>query len=184
MGEWTTIAKPTWPNSEYILFEATKESEDILSELDHKYHIAVLSDTDGKEVTFCRSLHWPGGNSYYRENPVENAQAEQLFNTPENKFKRTTRTLDSIVAERGFPAPDLLKIDVQGCEIDILRGASQVLSSVKHLIIELQHREYNIGAQLNTESIPIIEGMGFKLVQSCFSHSSHADADYHFIKET
>jgi hypothetical protein len=75
-----------------------------------------------------------------------------------------------------------LKIDVQGCEIDILRGATDILSHVKHLIVELQHVEYNIGAKLCHESIPIIESMGFKLVTPKFAISSPADSDYHFAR--
>ena len=32
-------------------------------------------------------------------------------------FQRTF-TLDKVVKERGFPLPDFIKIDVQGCEMD------------------------------------------------------------------
>ena len=42
------------------------------------------------------------------------------------------------------------------------------------------HVEYNLGAQLAHESIPIIESLGFELITPKFSLSSHADADYHF----
>ena len=73
-----------------------------------------------------------------------------------------------------------LKIDVQGCEVDILRGSTDILQHVEHLIVELQHVEYNLGAQLAHESIPIIESLGFELITPKFSLSSHADADYHF----
>ena len=117
------------------------------------------------------------------ENPEQSSMANVLFNNPSNQFKRLTKTLDLVRRKRGFPYPQLLKIDVQGCEVDILRGATDILQHVEHLIVELQHVEYNLGAQLAHESIPIIESLGFELITPKFSLSSHADADYHFKRK-
>jgi FkbM family methyltransferase len=179
---WTTIAKEVWPNAQYFLFEAMEESEEIFLETNLPYEIGVFSDVDNKEVTFFKNVTFPGGNSYYMENPAHSCMAEALFANPSNQFVRKTITLDTAQAKRNFPLPDLLKIDVQGCEVDILKGCPNILKNVKHLIVELQHVEYNIGAQLCHESISVIESLGFKLVTPKFSLSSHADADYHFIK--
>ena len=98
-----------------------------------------------------------------------------------------TKTVDTIVKNRNFPKPQLVKIDVQGCEIDILRGMQNTLSECKHLIVELQHKEYNQGAPLSNESIKIIESMGFKLINRLWSNSkinddSGVDDDYHFMR--
>ena len=183
VNHWNTIAKEVWPQAQYFLFEAMEESEDIFMEGTHQYEIGVFSDVDDKEVTFFKNVTYPGGNSYYMENPEHSSMANVLFNNPSNQFKRKTKTLDSVLKRRNFPYPDLLKIDVQGCEIDILKGSTDILKYVKHLIVELQHVEYNIGANLSHESIPLIESMGFELVTPKFSLSSHADADYHFIKK-
>jgi FkbM family methyltransferase len=182
VNHWNAIAKEVWPNARYVLFEAMEESEDLFLESNDYYEIGVLSDVDNKEVTFYKNVDWPGGNSYYMENPEYSSMANQLFGNPSNQFTRKTKTLNSVVKRRGFPLPELLKIDVQGCEVDILRGSSEILKNVKHLIVELQHVQYNIGASLMNESIPIIESMGFELVTPRFSDSSHADADYHFKK--
>lgn len=180
---WTTIAKEVWPNSQYYLFEAMEESEELFNETNHQYHIGVFSDIDNKEVTFYKNVTFPGGNSYYMENPEQSSMANVLFNNPSNQFKRNTITLDTVRRMKNFQYPDLLKIDVQGCEVDILKGSTDILKNVKHLIVELQHVEYNIGAQLCDTSIPIIESLGFELVTPKFSLSSHADADYHFKRK-
>jgi len=180
---WTTIAKEVWPNSQYILLEAMEESEELFQETNHPYHIGVFSDVDDKEITFYKNVTFPGGNSYYMENPQHSSMASVLFENPANQFKRKTITLDTVRRMKNLPFPDLLKIDVQGCEVDILRGATEILQNVKHLIVELQHVEYNIGAQMCDDSIPIIEAMGFELVTPKFSLSSHADADYHFKRK-
>lgn len=180
---WTTIAKEVWPNSDYYLFEAMEESEELFVETPHRYQIGVFSDVDNKEITFYKNVTFPGGNSYYKENPAHSSMADALFSNPSNQFIRKTMTLDTARSKNNFPYPDLLKIDVQGCEIDILKGAPDILKHVQHLIVELQHVEYNIGAQLCNSSIPIIESLGFELVTPRFSPSSPADADYHFKRK-
>lgn len=179
---WTNNAKLVWPESEYILFEAMEESEDLFKETPHQYEIGVLSDENDKEVTFYKNVFYPWGNSYYMENPELSARASELFGQSENQFIRLTKTLDTVKQNRNFPYPDLLKIDVQGCEIDILKGATDILQNVEHLIVELQHVPYNIGAQLENESIPFIESLGFELVTPRFSENV-ADADYHFKRK-
>jgi FkbM family methyltransferase len=178
---WTNISKEVWPNSKYILFEAMEESERLFKEFNYEYQIGVLSDTDNKEVIFYKNTESPGGNSYYLENSEYSSLANDLYGNTNNQFKRKTMTLDTIRKNRNFPYPDLIKIDVQGCEIDILNGAKETIKNTKHLIVELQHVQYNIGAKLVEESIPIIENMGFKLISPKFAVNS-ADADYHFIK--
>lgn len=178
---WTTSAKTIWPNSQYFLFEAMEESEPLFIESGYNYHIGVLGYEDQKPVVFYKNVNFPGGNSYYMENQEFSPVANDFFGKDENRFYRKMERLYSVVSAKNFPPPDLLKIDVQGCEIDILQGAGDLLKTTKHLIVELQHVQYNIGAKTTIESIPIIESMGFKLYKEKFSLSSHADADYHFI---
>src|SRR5260370_19872378 len=43
----------------------------------------------------------------------------------------TVRRLDDLMAEESLPAPDILKIDVQGGEMLVLRGLGEHLAKVK-----------------------------------------------------
>lgn len=47
-------------------------------------------------------------------------------------------TLDAWAAEAGVPRVDVIKLDAQGAELDILRGARQLLGSVRFLEIEVE----------------------------------------------
>jgi FkbM family methyltransferase len=160
---WSKYASEVWSFSDIILFDAMEELEELYQETNYKYNINVISDVDGKELTFYKNVSYPGGNSYYIENPEYSEVAKQLFHNPENIVKTKALTLDTIRKTRGFPYPDLIKIDVQGAEIDVLRGATDILKHTKHLIVELQHEQYNVGANLCSVSIPIIESMGIVL---------------------
>lgn len=178
--EWTKYAKQTWPDAKFVVWEAMESVEFMYKEADISYHIGVLSDQDGKLVKFYQNDHFPTGNSYYRENPDISGTARHAY-TEESAVERLCATVDTVRLEKNFPLPQLVKIDVQGCEIDILHGMQQTLQSCQHLIVELQHSDYNIGAKKAHESIPIIENMGFKLENPQFSSSGY-DADYHFVR--
>jgi FkbM family methyltransferase len=171
---WTREAKQLWPEAKIILFDAFRPAEFLYE--GHDYHIGALSDEDGKTVSWYQNDFNPTGNSYYRE--VGN---REYF--PEDSFvEYKTDRLDTIVAARGFPLPDFVKIDVQGAEVDIVRGGSNTLKNAQRLIIELQSVEYNKGAELNTVSLPIIEEtLGVKCVAPLFCNNG-PDGDYAFVR--
>lgn len=179
---WTKNAKEIWPSSHIIAFEALDTVEDFYKDYPIPHSINVFTDVDDRELTFYEHSTCVSGNSYYRENSIA---ADTLYPLSEGK-KKLGKTIDTVVFEKKFPLPDFVKIDVQGAEIDILRGMKNTLKYVKHLIVELQHVEYNTGAMLEKDSIPIIESMGFKLVIQPSGHKDFCgngpDADYHFIK--
>lgn len=93
----------------------------------------------------------------------------------------TARTLDSVAAERGFPPPDLVKIDVQGSERDVLSGARRTLAAAPcaRLIVEMQHVRYNEGAPMVTETLSFIESLGYRCVAPLFCNNG-PDGDYGF----
>jgi hypothetical protein len=82
----------------------------------------------------------------------------------------------------GFEYPDLIKIDVQGAEMDVLLGAQECLQSAQDLILELQSDDYNMGSPKFEEVKTYLESIGFELVvKEPFSKTLY-DGDYHFSK--
>lgn len=184
---WTRHAKEVWPDSKYVLFEAMDEVEPIFRENGYNdYHLGVLSSQDNQEIEFYQNLEHPGGNSYYRENEKINPMAAELF-SEEKMVKKITKTLDTVIREKNLPIPNLIKMDVQGAEMDILKGATETLSNpeCRAVILELQHKDYNIGAPKYEQVIEYMESIGFRNEPKgpfCGSVENF-DADYFFVKQ-
>ena len=92
------------------------------------------------------------------------------------------KIVNAIVARKGFPAPDFIKMDVQGAELDVLLGAQNTLKGVQTLILELQHVRYNTGAPLRDEVIAYLDTIGFRLITPLFCNNGGGDGDYHFAR--
>jgi FkbM family methyltransferase len=175
VAQWTNQAKRVWPDAKYILFDAFEPAEFLYSGYD--YHIGVLSDRDDRVVKFYQNDWMPTGNSYYRE--VGHANGA-LF--PVDSYtEKVAKTLDTVVKQRGFPLPDLVKIDVQGSELDVLQGATHTIAGAQHMIVELQHTNYNDGAPKVDTSLPFIENLGWRCVAPLFANNG-PDGDYGFVK--
>lgn len=170
---WTHRAKEVWPEAECVLFDAFEPAAFLYKS--HRHFIGVLGDQDGKDVTFYQNNYSPTGNSRYKE----------IGGPPDIVFDpvpRTMHRLDTIVQKYKFPLPDLVKIDVQGCELDIMKGASVVLDHAKVLIVEMQHTNYNDAAPQVWETKPWIESHGWTCIAERFSRNGDIDADYAFVK--
>jgi FkbM family methyltransferase len=171
---WTKEASNVWPNAEIIAFEAMESTEFLFQENNMKYHMGLLSSEDGKIIEFYQNEMHPGGNSYYKENIEVNPTAVDYTSK-----LMTTATLNTAVKNKQFPLPDMIKMDVQGAEMDILKGSTDILTNVRHVILELQQVEYNKGAPLNETVIEYMDSIGFNSIG--MFNSNGPDGDYHFV---
>lgn len=123
-------------NTKFFLFEANKDLETKLKSTGYPYFLGVLSDPGRTFVEFYSKVST--GDSYYKENTYHFDNMEPTL-VP-------CRTLDSLVNEFNLPIPNLLKIDTQGSEIDILKGAESILQNIDLVYLETPFMEYNFGA--------------------------------------
>ena len=85
-------------------------------------------------------------------------------NTQEtSSVKIEVSTIDELV-RKGVPSPSIIKIDIEGYELDALEGAKKLFSSSKkpvHLFIEI-HDDYLKGIQKSHVDIfRLLEGYGY-----------------------
>ncbi len=75
----------------------------------------------------------------------------------------TVRTLDQVFAECGQETLDLLKLDVQGSELDVLAAGESTLARTQMVLTELSFFEHYIGQPLSHEVIEYLHNHGFDL---------------------
>lgn len=168
---WSDAARDIWLDSKIIPFDATSGIARYYQYRNlTEYHEGVLTDVDNKPLVFFEKVADPGGNSYYIETTGQ-------F-TNEDAVKKVGMTLDTIVAQKGFPYPDMIKLDTQGSELDILKGANRCLENCYDIILEAQHEDYNQGAPKVGAVIEYLNSIGFRLISN-FTHGP-VDGDYHF----
>jgi FkbM family methyltransferase len=140
VGAWSVELKNTvLKHSYFYLFEGNSNHEASLRTTGLPYYIGILSNPGRDLVEYYTTASGSGtGDSYYRENTV--------FYDNTAPVSLPARTLESLVAECEMPVPNFLKIDTQGSELDILRGAETLLPAVDLIYLECPIGKYNLGA--------------------------------------
>ncbi len=149
-GDWTEAVGPSLPGARFILFEANDAHADALKQSGRRHFIAILTSED-KLVDFYAT--GGSGDSYYREvTPrYEGIEPRQLHAT----------TLDHMIEAHDLPLPDFIKADVQGAELDVLRGGRDALGNAALVLLECPLIEYNVGAPTIDEYFSFMDEHGF-----------------------
>jgi hypothetical protein len=72
-----------------------------------------------------------------------NATSASEFGVSEIKrFELPVHRLDNYRRSESLPWPDLLKLDIQGYELEVLRGAPECIAAAKAVIAEVSFVEY------------------------------------------
>jgi len=167
--------KKIFTNSEIILFEANSIHAKNLELTGFRYFIIVLY----KEKTLLPFYNLgKTGDSIYKENNLE------AYDSIEPTLVETT-SLSKFVLENKLPLPDLIKIDTQGSELDILKGAVNLLAQVSIIVLEVPILHYNYGAHKIEETLKFMHNNSFipiKLVESHIVKDCLVQVDIAFMR--
>ena len=154
-GEWTRIMLNHYPSSKYYLFDANKNNEKYLKKLttqnkNLQYKIGLLSD----EINNYKFYSMGTGSSIYEENTTHPREVENM----------TSSTLKiELNNELSFFKNNLIKLDVQGSELKVLDGLSNLIDNFEVIILEVSLHEYNKGAPLFIDIINYMKKKKFTL---------------------
>jgi FkbM family methyltransferase len=177
---WSRLAQEVFPQATFILFEANADNAAYLDASGHRHFTVALADADGDKTFFLRRSGDVTGASLYVENTTHYAGENLLTRTV------TAARLDSLVRDNALPPADLIKIDVQGAELDVVAGGAQALAHAQALIAELSFVSYNKGAPLIADAMPALAQHGFRCIDICELHRAASgdavQADFLFVK--
>ena len=128
-----------FPKSRYLFVEPLAEFEPSLQRLcqeyDGTYMLAAAGATDG-ELTIQVSPDL-GGTSKFE---LVNAEIFDMKSRTVPQFR-----LETMWNALDLSGPALLKVDVQGAEIDVLKGAEQIIDNFELIVLEVGMIETYVG---------------------------------------
>lgn len=74
----------------------------------------------------------------------------------------SVRKLDDLWPELSIESPVFMKVDVQGYELEVFRGAQAVLRHIDALLVEVSFQELYVGQPLFAEVHEFLRGAGFR----------------------
>ena len=83
---------------------------------------------------------------------------------PHIPIKKVTTSLDSYCIKNSIKNIDILKMDVQGYELNILKGAQSILKDVELIIAEVSFIDVIIDCPLANEVIQFLDSCEFQLI--------------------
>jgi FkbM family methyltransferase len=148
-GEWTKKFREYFPDVHSLMIEANPNHAEFLQHVG-EFKIALLGKNN-EEVDYyeCTDVQNNHGNGIYKENT----------NVPFKAKKRKMVTLESLVSGQF----DLIKMDVQGAELDIIQGSPSIIHNTKYLWLEVNVHNYNIGAPRAGQIIAYLDQIGFEI---------------------
>lgn len=160
-GYWSPLIKGrVFPNAEFIMFEANSAYVPDLQSRGFKFFNVLLSNPERETVDFFNGTN--SGDSYYKETSIHYDN--------QSSIKLPCTTLDKIIQENSLPYPNFIKIDTQGSELDILKGATSILNYVDIIYVECPICTYNAGAPNIGEYLLFFKEYNFLPIQLVEQH--------------
>lgn len=160
-GSWTRDARSVFPNVRYEEFEANSQHAR------NGRHMVLLGDSE-KEMTFYKAI---GPNAGANTGASMYLEVTQHY-VPGTYTSETLPVvpLDAYVRRANLPAPDFMKLDVQGGELDVLRGAEICLQTTKYVLMETSLHRWNKDAPMIEEVVSYMTDRNFELVDIVDTH--------------
>jgi len=154
-GRWTRAALEHFPAAQYFLIEPLGAHDEALNVLcaenaNIKRFRGILGE-ERKALIFNKAGHV---SSIYG-----NVEGSSFGDTEELEASR----LDDVLREAGFPAPDLIKMDIEGSELAALKGAPQTLGTAEMVQVEVSFLPFKKDYVLFDEIVSFMSSIGFRV---------------------
>lgn len=159
-GNWTRMARAVFPGTPVVMIEPQDEMEHNLAglaaEMPACYYVKAAAGREEGELIQTIWDDFDGSSFLPAPDP------EQLKTGRQRKTKVTT--IDALLA--GSYAnfhPDLVKLDVQGFELEALSGGKTVFGTTEVFLVETSLFEFAPRTPITREVIAFMSGRGYEL---------------------
>lgn len=163
IGTWAQLALCVFRDAEIYCFEPLpkhiEECTDLFKEnAQVKIHKVALGASNGIEKINVVSL---SDASSLLELGDECERKYQL--TVVDKIEIDTVRLDDYITANHLPPPDVIKLDIQGFELEAFKGAIKTLEKVSYILTEVSFKEFYKGQAYFSEITGFLNKQGFEL---------------------
>jgi FkbM family methyltransferase len=177
-GDWTASCRRIFPRARYVLVEPLPLYARELTTLAKHERIEYVPAAAGRQKTDLQLLvpNQPGGSSF-----LPSSRSGDPY------FKRSVLVpvlrLDSLAIPDGST---LLKLDVQGFELEVIAGAGELLNQVEAIVAECSIHPFQRDLPLIHEVIQRLADLGFVLYdiadEERWSSGTLAQVDVIFVR--
>lgn len=163
-GTWTCLAKSIYPAARVIGIEPLKQHHRAFLECSSKWEGEVqlfdcaLGPRSGRAM--MQVMNFSDASSILK--PTATGEREFSISATGQTEVKMCR-LDDLISDHKLPAPDLLKLDVQGYELEVMRGAEGALQRAKAIICEVSFESFYAGQALAVEVFAFLHERGFRI---------------------
>lgn len=165
-GQFARLARTVFPDAKIYSFEPLPDCyAELRSALpgDTKF-FPIECGIGSKEQTldFYRSFHTPSSSFLKMEEFHKEAFPYSVEGQAETPIEVKVMTLDAVLADANIEDNILIKIDVQGYELEVIEGAGALLERSKVLILEMSFAKLYAGQPLFHDVYQRMCGLGFR----------------------
>jgi FkbM family methyltransferase len=164
-GQFALIARKVFPRAKIHSFEPLEEPAQIFKKIfGNDPNVIFYPYAIGREKT-TSTIHVTKDDDSSSMLPITKTQSSLFPGATEKETRQVTiLPLSQALGNTPIPPASLLKIDVQGFELDVLQGCEDILNRFSHLYIECSFIELYEGQALAHQIIAWLEQRSFILV--------------------
>ncbi len=166
IGQFARAATETYPDAQVISFEALPDVADRLRRnLADRRQVRVVASALGSRdgtLTFYRNAYSLASSAL----PAHPNQGEAFPKTRQQEaLEVPVGQLDTLLHDASLAPPVLLKLDLQGFEIEALQGAPETLRRTDYVLIETAFKPMYQDEPLFDEVYAFMLGAGFRFLR-------------------
>ena len=160
LGEWTRMARKLFPDSKIYMIEPLSEMESNLKKICEEFPgTKYFPNGAGSKIEELVMTTWGDDLAGANCLVVENAYLKSI-----NK-QRTIPviTIDSLIEKGEIEIPDLVKLDIQGFELEALKGGTKLFGVTEAFILETSLFEFTSGNPILSEVVIFMAERGYEI---------------------
>ena len=150
-GAWIRGLRQIYPNARIL---AVEPRDEVLPRLK-----AVQAELGNVEIAQTLLGAAEGEVDFYLHGDSSSINREFAGST--TAVRKPVTTIDRLIERTGFPWPDMVKLDLQGAELDALDGATECLKRARAVLLEVSFIDFEKGMPQVADVLAYMKQKGY-----------------------